>query len=58
MDRKRKFRCGVCGIDFTSWREYRQHLQSKAHKRIANKGNIQLFLERLSDGVKKLKGEK
>ena len=50
----RKYRCGVCGIDFPTWREHRQHLQSRAHRNVANKGNIQLFLEKLENSFKKL----
>lgn len=54
----KKHRCGVCGIDFISWREYRIHLQSKAHRRVANTGNIQLILEKLAVGVKKFDKER
>ena len=53
----RKYRCDVCGIDFSTWREHRQHLQSRAHRVRSNKGNVELFLEKLADGLKKLNRE-
>jgi len=54
----RRYRCEVCGISFSTWREHRRHLQSRTHRMQSNKGNVGLLLEKLVDGLKKLDTEK
>jgi len=58
MAKVSRYRCSVCGIDFSTWPEHRKHLQSRAHRVVANKGNVQLFLEKFETNLKKLDKEK